>query len=49
MIFPNFEINKRKWMCFETVEEYLEGSRFRFPRVYDGQKDGYKFFPIGGG
>ena len=28
------EYNKRKWIAIDTVEEYLKGSEFRFPRVY---------------
>jgi site-specific DNA-methyltransferase (cytosine-N4-specific) len=24
---------KRRWLAFELVEEYLEGSKFRFPGV----------------
>jgi len=25
---------ERHWLAFEIVEEYLEGSRFRFPELY---------------
>jgi len=28
------ENSKRKWIAIDTVEEYLMGSEFRFPRVY---------------
>jgi len=28
------EINKRKWIGIDTVEEYLVGSEFRFPRTH---------------
>lgn len=27
------EANKRKWICFESVRNYLEGSKYRFPWV----------------
>jgi len=29
------EILKRKWLCFEIVKEYLDGSRFRFDYSYE--------------
>ncbi len=25
---------ERRWLAFEIVEEYLEGSKFRFPELY---------------
>jgi site-specific DNA-methyltransferase (cytosine-N4-specific) len=25
---------RRRWMCFELLAEYLDGSRFRFPFTY---------------
>ena len=31
---------QRRWLAFELVEEYVEGSKFRFPEVY---RQGYMF------
>ena len=31
---------QRHWLAFELLEEYLEGSKFRFPEVY---RQGYMF------
>jgi len=27
------EVNKRKWIRFESVREYPEGSKFKFPWI----------------